>query len=188
MSVFTNSSRSTPEERAGYTPAILDLLADRDPVAVLRSTLETLPRSVEGLGEGEMARREAPDKWSIRHVLQHLADAEIVGAFRMKMILAHDRPALSGYDQDRWADRLHYEESDPRQSIELFQVVRQANLRMIGRATPDDLQRVSLHAERGEESLDRLIRLYAGHDLLHLRQIARIRAAVGSKVGAASGR
>jgi hypothetical protein len=37
---------------------------------------------------------------------------------------------------------------------------------------------VGAHVERGEESLDRLRRLYAGHDLLHLNQIARIRQAV----------
>ncbi len=188
MSVFTNSFQSTPEERAQYTPAILGLLGDRDPIAVLRSTLDTLPRSVEGLSDAEMARPEAPGKWSIRHVLAHLGDAEIVGAFRMKMILAHDRPRLEGYDQDRFADRLRYADCDPRQSLDLFRAVRQANLRMIERATPADLQRVSVHAERGEESLGRLIQLYAGHDLLHLRQIERIRAAVAGRLAETSAR
>ncbi len=188
MSVFTNSFRSTPDERARYTPAILELLGDRDPIVVLRSTLETLPRSIEGLSDAEVAQREAPDKWSIRHVLAHLADAEIVGAYRMKMILAHDRPRLEGYDQDQFADRLHYGDCDPRQSLDLFRAVRQANLRMIARTAPDDLRRVSVHAERGEESLDRLIHLYAGHDLLHLRQIERIRAVIGGKVSAAGRR
>lgn len=32
--------------------------------------------------------------------------------------------------------------------------------------------------ERGEESLEHLRRLIAGHDLLHLRQIERVRSAV----------
>ena len=57
-------------------------------------------------------------------------------------------------------------------------MLRRANLRLIERASPQDLQRVGVHAERGEESVEHLRRLYAGHDLLHLRQIARIRAAV----------
>jgi len=39
-----------------------------------------------------------------------------------------------------------------------------------------DLRRVGLHSERGEESLEHLRKLYAGHDLLHLRQLERIRA------------
>jgi hypothetical protein len=32
-----------------------------------------------------------------------------------------------------------------------------------------------VHSERGEETVAHLIRLYAGHDLLHLRQIERIK-------------
>lgn len=51
-------------------------------------------------------------------------------------------------------------------------------MRLLSRATPADMKRVGVHAERGEESVEHLIRLYAGHDLLHLRQLARIRAAV----------
>jgi hypothetical protein len=35
-----------------------------------------------------------------------------------------------------------------------------------------------VHSERGEESLEHLRKLFAGHDLLHLNQIARIRQAI----------
>ena len=53
-------------------------------------------------------------------------------------------------------------------------MLRRDNLRLIERATPEDLKRVGVHAERGEESAGYLVRLYAGHDLMHLRQIDRI--------------
>ena len=55
-----------------------------------------------------------------------------------------------------------------------FAVLRRDNLRLIERATPEALKRVGVHAERGEESAGYLVRLYAGHDLLHLNQIDRI--------------
>jgi hypothetical protein len=51
-------------------------------------------------------------------------------------------------------------------------------LRLLERATPDDLRRVGVHAERGEESAGYLRGLYAGHDLLHLNQIERIKKAI----------
>lgn len=57
-------------------------------------------------------------------------------------------------------------------------MLRQANLRLLTRASDGDLTRVGVHAERGDESVAHLIRLYAGHDLLHLKQIERIRRAV----------
>jgi hypothetical protein len=111
-------------------------------------------------------------------VLAHLADSEIVGAWRFRLILAHDRPPITGYDQGLWAGRLHYDEADPTESIEIFSVLRRANLRLIERASAGELRKVGVHAERGEESVEHLRRMYAGHDLLHLRQIARIRGAV----------
>ena len=98
--------------------------------------------------------------------------------YRLRLVLAQDRPTLTGYDQDLWANRLHYDQAPIDEALDRFAVLRRSNLRLLADATPDDLQRVGVHAERGEERVDHMIRLYAGHDLLHLRQLARIRQAV----------
>jgi uncharacterized damage-inducible protein DinB len=178
MSVFTNPASGAAEQGAAYTNAILELLGDRDPAAVLRETPSALRRAVEGLPARQLREPEAAGKWSIVQILQHLADSDLVWAWRVRLILAQDRPPLTGYDQDLWAERLHYDSADPAETLELFAVVRRANLRLVARASPAELQRVGMHVERGEESLEHLIRLYAGHDLLHLRQIDRVRRAV----------
>jgi hypothetical protein len=111
-------------------------------------------------------------------VLAHLSDSELVGAFRLRMILAHDQPALTPYDQDLWATRLHHDRVSPEESLERFSVLRKANLVLWANASDEELARFGVHAERGEESVDRMRRLYAGHDLAHLRQLERIRQAV----------
>ncbi len=178
MSVFTNPAAGAAEQAAAYTSAVLELLGDREPAAVLREMLSALPRAIEGLSPQQLRKPERPDKWSIGQILQHLADSEVVWAWRMRLILAQDRPRLTGYDQDLWAERLHYDRADPSDALELFAVLRRANLRLMDGASPVDLKRVGVHAERGEESLEHLCRLYAGHDLLHLRQIERVRQAV----------
>jgi hypothetical protein len=121
---------------------------------------------------------QAPGKWSIRDVVQHLADSELVGGFRLRMVLAHDRPPLMGYDQDLWASRLRYHDVDVRDALEQFTALRRANVRLWQHLSPTDLIRVGIHGERGEESLEHMRRLYAGHDLLHLRQLERIRASL----------
>ncbi|MCA1584955.1 MAG: DinB family protein [Acidobacteria bacterium] len=180
MSVFTNPATGAAENAAAYAKAVLELLGDREPIAVLREMPSALPRAIEGLSLQQLRHPERPGKWSIGHVLQHLADSEIVWAWRMRLILSQDRPPLTGYDQDLWAERLHYEEADPSDALELFSVLRRANLRLVERAAPGDLNRVGVHVERGDESLAHLRRLYAGHDLLHLRQIDRVRRAVAS--------
>jgi uncharacterized damage-inducible protein DinB len=178
MSVFSNRSVDPPDERGRYADAVLDLLADRDALAVLKDTLAALARAIDGLSAEQLHRAEAPGKWSISQVLQHLADSDLVWGWRLRLILAHDRPTITGYDQDLWADRLHYADADAAEALETFGILRRGNMKLIERATPDDLNRVGVHSERGEESVKHLIRLYAGHDLLHLKQIDRIRRAV----------
>ena len=180
MSVFTNPAAGAAGQAAAYVAAILDLLGSRDPLAVVRDTPTALARAIEGLSDEQLRTPERSGKWSIGQVLQHLADSDLVWGWRVRLILAQDRPTLTGYDQDLWADRLRYAESVPAESLETFRVLRRANLRLVERASPQDLQRVGVHVERGEESLAHLIRLYAGHDLLHLNQIARIRKAIGA--------
>lgn len=178
MSVFTNLSSVSAEQGRAYTKAILELLGDKSPMSVLEQTVPVLRKALAGLTPQLEAQREAPGKWSVRHVVQHLVDSELVWGWRLRLVLAQDRPTLTGYDQDLWADRLGYDEADTARSVMEFSVLRNANLRLLHRASPRDLKRVGVHAERGEESVEHMMKLYAGHDLLHLRQIARIRQAI----------
>ena len=178
MSVFSNRSIDRPQERAKYSKAVLELVGGREPLSVLRETPAAAARAMEGLSAAQLRKPEAPGKWSIAQVLQHLADSDLVWGWRVRLILAQDRPALTGYDQDLWAERLHYADADPQEALEQLRVLRRGNLNLIARATPEDLKRVGVHSERGEESVGYLCGLYAGHDLLHLRQLDRIRATV----------
>jgi uncharacterized damage-inducible protein DinB len=178
MSVFTNPAGRSIEHATAYTAAVLDLLGSTDPMRVLHDTPSALTRGVEGLDAGQLSRPETTGKWSIVQVLQHLADSELVWGYRLRMVLAHERPPITGYDQDLWATRLRYDEADPQLAIADFGVLRQANLRLLSHASASDLARAGVHAERGEETVAHMIRLYAGHDLLHLGQIERIRRVV----------
>jgi len=175
MSVFSNRNIDSPEERAKYAGAVLDLVAGRNPLSILKGTPAAAAQAVDGLSPKKLRQPEAPGKWSMAQVLQHLADSDLVWGWRVRLILAQDRPQITGYDQDLWADRLHYEDADADRALETFKILRRDNLALIERASPDDLKRVGVHAERGEESVGYLIGLYAGHDLLHLRQLERIR-------------
>jgi hypothetical protein len=176
MSIFSNPAASSPSDIAAYVAALLDLLGDHDPVAVLGHTPAALHQFIDAVPPNVVGRPEAPGKWSMRQVVQHLADSELVGGFRLRIVLAQDRPPLTGYDQDLWADRLRYSEADIRDALDQFAALRRANLRLWQRLGPSDRVRVGMHGERGEESLEHMRRLYAGHDLLHLRQLERIRA------------
>jgi hypothetical protein len=163
---------------SAFQAAVLDLLGARNPMEVLQETPLALRNALAGLSEGQTAEPEARGKWSVRHVVQHLADSELVWGYRLRKVLGEDRPPLTGYDQDLWAQRLRYDEANVENALDDFGVLRRSNLRLLTGASGDDLKRVGVHAERGEESVGHMIGLYAGHDLLHLRQLDRVRRAV----------
>lgn len=174
MSVFTNPSDGSPAHASAYTAALLDLLGARDPRDVLRSTVSVLSGRIASIPHEALRVPEAPGKWSIIEVVQHLADSELVAGWRYRMAIAHDRPAITGFDQDLWATRLGYDAADRDEALLQFAVLRRANVRLLDNLPPAALDRVGVHAERGEESVAHMMKLYAGHDLLHMRQIERI--------------
>ena len=180
MSETAYRAASAVEQAEAYVAALLSALGSRDPLEVLREMPEALRVAVSGLSSLQLSTPERAEKWSVHQVAQHLADSELVGAFRYRMVLAHEQPMLPGYDQDLWAERLDYAKSDLETSLGDFATLRRANLRLLERATPEDRRRVMRHAERGDETIEQMVRTYAGHDVVHLRQIARIRVAIGA--------
>ena len=108
-------------------------------------------------------------------VIHHMADSELVWAYRLRMVVAEKQPQITGYDQDRWASQLKYHKANLEDVLELLGILRKTNLRLINSLSDEELQRAGVHSERGEETIRHMIRLYAGHDLVHLNQIARIR-------------
>ena len=178
MSIFTNPAASSTEDASAYTAAVLGLLGEQEPLQVLRGTPGAVRTLIEDATPDTLETAEMPGKWSVRTVAQHLADSELVWGWRLRLVLAQDRPPITGYDQDAWASRLRYEDVAIEHALVDFETLRASNLRLLGRLPEADRLRTGIHAERGEESIAHMMRLYAGHDLLHLNQIARILAAV----------
>jgi hypothetical protein len=176
---FSNPAGSAPAAASDYVRALLDLLGPRNPIEVLRELLPWLDHRLSGVADATLRRPEKPGKWSVIDVIQHLADSDLVAGFRIRMVLSEDGPVLQGYDQDRWANEFRYREVSLSLALDQLRGLRMANLHLWKQLTPAQLERVGLHSERGPESAGHIIRLMAGHDLVHRRQIDRIFAAAG---------
>lgn len=162
------------ENAQQYIERITAHVEGKQPLAVLADTARALERLIDGVPASELRKRPAADKWSAGEILAHLADAEIVIAFRLRVILGAPGAAIAAYDQDSWVTSGHYEKRDPRRSVEQFRVVREANLALLESLTPGQWQQYGIHSERGQETIEHIIRMTAGHDINHLRQIERI--------------
>ena len=177
---FSNPAGGAAAAAAAYVRALLEVLGDREPLQVLAELGGWLERRFDGVPDAALRRAEAPGKWSALEVVQHLADSDLVFGFRMRMILTADRPPLQGYDQDRWATTLRYRDLALADALVQLDALRTANLRVLRRLGPTELERTGVHGERGAESLEHLTQLMAAHDLVHRRQIERVLAAAGA--------
>jgi len=128
----------------------------------------------------ELDARPAPGKWSAREIVHHLGDSETTAAVRFRLLLAEDKPAIQGYDQDRFAGRLHYERPHEA-SLEFFRAARAATAELMGCLAEADWLREGTHSEVGRYGLDTWLRTYAPHAHRHADQIRVARSAAVKK-------
>jgi tRNA-binding EMAP/Myf-like protein len=159
-----------------YSARLMSYAAERDPIEVLASTPARIAELIAGRSPEDLRWSPAPERWSVVQIVTHLSDAEVVGAFRFRMVLAQSGSPLQAFDQDAWAREMKYETRDPHASLALFTALRRALMGLLRGVTEDELDRYGMHAERGKETVRALISLYAGHDLNHLGQIERLLA------------
>jgi hypothetical protein len=163
-----------PETVQQYTQRIMANAQGEDPIKVQSSTNKKLERLTKGVSGAKLRKRPAPEKWSVAEILAHLADVEIVIGWRMRSILGDPGTAVQAYDQNKWVVAAHYEKRDPRKSIEIHRCLREANLALLKSLSPEQWKHHGQHAERGQESIEHIVRMMAGHDINHLHQIERI--------------
>jgi hypothetical protein len=179
MTATVSPSASPDPLAAGraYGDSLIANLGDQEPLPVLESLVPRIRKTLAECGDVDLDVPERVGGWSIRDVVEHLADGDIVLAYRTRMILAHDTPPIQGYDQNLWVPRLAGSRGSLDETLEELAMLRRRSVRLFRSLSPAELERAGWHDERGAESLARLMRLYAGHDLRHLAQMKRIAAA-----------
>jgi len=160
--------QETPQQ---YTQRMLNNTQGKDPVQVQKATPRKLAALIKGLNKKQLTRRPAPGKWSIAEILAHLADAELVIAYRIRLILATNRSVIQAYDQDAWAQTFDYSRRDAKGSLETFRQLRESNLKLLTSVPHRLWENYGEHTERGKESVEHIVKMIAGHDVNHLMQV-----------------
>ena len=150
-------------------------------IAALMERFGRATEEVAGILKGVSGAEEdfvtAPGKWSIRQIAAHLADAELVGAHRLRQVIAEENPTLIAFDQDAWAKNLDYSRRTTAQSLESFRRIRVENFELLKGVPAGAWERTGNHSERGSLTLQLLVEGYAGHAESHTRQLREVREA-----------
>jgi hypothetical protein len=157
-----------------YVQRIQGKVSGQDPLKVQAGTAKKLAKLIQGKSPAKLRKRPAPEKWSATEIIAHLADVEIVQGWRIRSILGAPGTSVQAYDQNAWAVAGHYNKRDPRKSLEQFRVLRETNLSLLKALRPEQWRHHGVHSERGEESIERIVQLIAGHDINHIEQVEAI--------------
>ena len=123
-------------------------------------------------------------RWSVRQIVGHLADSEIVGVDRFRRVIAEENPTLMAFDEKAWAEKLDYSRRRFSQMVETFRRIRGENFELLNGLTEETFQRPGTHSERGRITLLDLLRIYTEHAENHARQIRDVRDAYKQSRGA----
>lgn len=164
-----------------YIQRILGHVEGQDALKVQKSTGQRLKKAIQGLTPKQLKTKPEPGKWSIAEVMAHLADAEIVASWRMRLIIGANGTTIQPFDQDVWASVFGYGNRDAKQSLEVFRVLRENNLAMLKSLPKEAWDNYGMHQERGKETIAHVTRMYAGHDTNHVKQVEALAAQLKKK-------
>jgi hypothetical protein len=147
-------------------------LGEQEPLSVIAATPEKLKALAGKIGPAKLETAPAPDKWSAREILCHLADCEIAFGFRLRQTLAEDNHTIQPFDQDKWA--TPYANLSAAEALAAFAAARRWNYLLIEGALEEFAEKPVTHPERGAMTFATIVDTIAGHDLNHVDQLERI--------------
>ena len=141
------------------------------------------PRVVEealaGLDDAALDAAPPDGSWTPRMVAHHLADSEMTSAIRLRRLLAEDRPAIQGYDEEAFARRLHYDRRPIAPSLAAMRAARESTATILAHLSEEEWAREGTHSESGRYTMADWLRIYAAHAHDHAEQIRAARRAAG---------
>jgi hypothetical protein len=147
-------------------------LEGKPALEVIAKTPGTLQALVMKASSAQLMKSPAPGKWSAREILAHLADCEVVFAFRLRQTIAEDNPTIQPFDQDNWAK--DYAKMDASQALSVFSALRDWNLAFIRAVGKPAMSRTMTHPERGTMTFETVVETMGGHDINHLKQVENL--------------
>ncbi len=152
---------------------------DRQLIERYSAEAAELGKSIAGLAPEDLLAFPVPGTWSIQQIVLHIVDSDLVLSDRIKRVIAEDKPLLIGFDETKFAARLHYDVQDPAVACDLLVKNRQLMTSILRKLPDDAFERVGIHTERGKVTLADLLLNAVNHLQHHLKFVREKRALLG---------
>jgi hypothetical protein len=138
----------------------------------LREQLQDWPMPV-------LRYKPSANKWCILEILGHLADIEVVYAYRMRQMLADEKPVIAPMDQNAWARNLDYLRTPAPELVAAYGLNRHRTVQRLPKLKAVDLQKSAHHPELNRQvTVAEVLEMMSGHGANHLQQIESLKNAV----------
>jgi len=138
-----------------------------------RDGFRAVSEALDGISETVLD--SAHEGWTPRMIVHHLADSEMTSAIRLRRLIAEDAPAIAGYDEERFARELFYDQRPIEHSLSALRASRETTAEILDRLSEEQWQRAGTHSEIGRFSVGDWLEIYAAHAHDHAAQILRAR-------------
>jgi hypothetical protein len=150
-------------------------LGSLDPLTALAETPDRIRALVEGWSVTQWEQRYAPEKWTARQVIVHLAQTELALTARVRFAASQDGYVAQAFSQDDWLPLD--EQADARTALGAYTALRKLNVLMFRNMTATQRARSFTHPEYGQLTPEWVAAQMAGHDIHHLKQLQTIKSA-----------
>ena len=138
--------------------------------------------AVSGLSDKTLRYKPAPNKWCILETLSHLCDIEVLYAYRLRQMLADEKPVIAPINQDAWAAHLGYMEEAPAELVAFYGLSRHRTLQLLRRLKTADLDKSAFHPEHKRQvTVAEIVGMIGVHGTNHLGQVERLKKEAGNK-------
>jgi len=151
------------------------------------SQSEALHHWIDGLSPADLDAHPVPGTWSMRQLVVHMLDSDLVYGHRMRKIVAEAKPLLMGYDETLWASTPALQGGDLKVLASIFDLHRRWMAGVLRALPAEAWQREGVHSERGIVTIGKLVSTMLGHVPHHETFVAAKRDKLGKPLNQAVG-
>ncbi|QFF99130.1 DinB family protein [Psychrobacillus glaciei] len=153
-------------EYAPYYSTYVQLVAEGDFIQTLQHQIEVTITLLQDISDQQALYRYAPEKWSLKEVIGHMADTERIMGFRLLSIARGETVALPGYNDNEYVRNASFDKESVEDLLQNLYIVRQSTIHLIKSLLSKDFLRRGT-ANNSEVTVRALIVIIAGHELHH---------------------
>ena len=149
----------------------MDRETRRQLIADYKDGYRVVAAALAGAKTEELDTAPGEGKWTVREIVHHLADSEMTSAIRLRLLIASSNPSIAAYDQEAFAQKLHYTDRPIEASLDAFNAARRSTAEILDRLSEAEWLREGTHTEHGRYTVHKWLELYASHAHAHAQQI-----------------